>query len=88
MHVVSGVAHQKCGRIVDGRVITSTLNWAKKMVVKVWEVNGLVDHKVMHLSGLWVIISMASANGGVLGLSTEGWVIAFIHNRSVNIKEN
>jgi hypothetical protein len=44
MRVVSGVARQKLAHIVNGHVINSTLHWAKEMVVKMWDVNGLVDH--------------------------------------------
>jgi hypothetical protein len=46
MHVVSGVARQKLAHIVNGHVhvINSTLHWAKEMVVKMWDVNSLVDH--------------------------------------------
>jgi hypothetical protein len=44
MHVVSGVMHQKLRHIVDSLIINSTLHRAKEMVVKVRNVNGLVDH--------------------------------------------
>jgi hypothetical protein len=42
---------------------------------------------MIYLAGLRVIISKAAANGGV-GLSAEGWVIAFNNNRSIIVKKN
>jgi hypothetical protein len=87
MCVVSGVIHQKIGHLIDSHVISSTLHWAKKMVVKMWKMNGLVDHYVVYPASLWVIISKASTNGGIV-LSNKGWVIAFNNNLSVLIKKN
>ncbi len=43
MRLVSGVSRQKFGQAVNGHVIHTTLHWAKKVMVKVWDVDGLVD---------------------------------------------
>ncbi len=34
----------KFGCIIDDRIINSTLHRAKEMVVKMWDMNGMVDH--------------------------------------------
>ena len=87
MRVVSGVARQKFRRLVNGHVINSALHWAKEMMVKVWNVYGLVDHNVIHLAGQRVIIGKRTTNGGI-SFSAEGRVISFDDNRSVVVKKN
>ncbi len=87
MRVVSGVVRQKFRRLVDSHVINSTLHWAKEMVVKMWNVDGLVNHDVIYFAGQRVIIGKRTTNGGI-GLSAEGGVIPFDNNRSVIIKQN
>jgi hypothetical protein len=86
MRVVSGVRHQKFRRVVDNHVINSTLHWTKEMLVKMWDMDGLVDHLVIYLAD-WVIISKASANSGI-GLSAKKGVITLDNNRSVIVKED
>jgi hypothetical protein len=44
MHAVCFVAHQKFGCIIDDHIINSALYWAKEMVVKMWDMSGLIDH--------------------------------------------
>jgi hypothetical protein len=44
MHLVSGVSHQKNGQVINGHIIHTTLHWAKKVMVKMWNVDGLVDN--------------------------------------------
>ncbi len=87
MCVVSGVRRQKFGRIVDDHIINSTLHWAKEMVVKMWDMIGLVDHQLIYLASLRVIMSKAATNGGV-GHSAKDWVIAFNNNRFIIVKNN
>jgi phage baseplate assembly protein gpV len=87
MRVVSGVVRQKFRRLVDGHVINSTLHWAKEMVVKVGDMDSLVNHNVINLTGHRVIIGKRTTNGGI-GLSAEGGVISFDNNGSVIIKQN
>jgi hypothetical protein len=45
MRLVSGVSRQKFWQVINGHVIHTTLHWAKKVMVKVWDVNGLVDNQ-------------------------------------------
>jgi hypothetical protein len=87
MRVVSGVARQKFRRFVDGHVINSTLHWAKEVVVKVWDINGLVDHYVIYFTGQWVIIGERTTNGGI-SFSAERRVIPLNDNWSVIVKKN
>ncbi len=56
MHLVSGVSCQEFGQVVNGQVIHTTLYWAKKVMVKMWDVDGLVDNQGEHPPSLWVII--------------------------------
>ena len=87
MCVVSGVVRQKFRFLVDGHVIKSTLHWAKEMLVKVWDVDGLVNHDVIFLAGQRVIIGKCTTNDGI-SFSVQGGVIPFDNNRSVVIKKN
>jgi hypothetical protein len=57
------------------------------MVVKMWDMYGLVDHNVIYLAGQGVIIGKRTTNGGV-GFSAKGGVIPFDNNRSVVVKKN
>jgi hypothetical protein len=57
MRLVSGVSCQEFGQVVNNQVIHTTLHWVKKVMVKMWDVDGLVDNQGGHPSGLWVIIS-------------------------------
>ena len=56
MRLVSGVSCQEFGQVLNGQVIHTTLHWAKKVVVKMWDVDGLVDNQGEHPPALWVII--------------------------------
>jgi len=87
MRVVSEVVRQKFRRLIDGHVINSTLHWAKEMVVEVRDMDSLVNHNVINLTGHRVIIGKRTANGGI-GLSAEGGVISFDNDRLVIIKQN
>jgi hypothetical protein len=57
------------------------------MVVKVWDVSGLVNHDVIYFTGQRVIIGKRTANGGI-SFSAKGGVIPFDNNRSVVVKKN
>jgi len=57
------------------------------MVVKVWDINGLVDHNVIYLTGQRVIIGKRTTNGGI-SFSAEGRVIPLNDNWSVVVKKN
>ncbi len=56
MRLVSGVSCQEFGQVVNGQVIHTTLHLAKKVMLKMWDVDGLVDNQGEHPPGLWVII--------------------------------
>ncbi len=77
MRLVSGVSRQKFWQVVNGHFIHMTLHWAKKVMVKVWDVDGLVDNQVEHSPSLWVIISDHTTHS-LINLTSEGVVIA--HN--------
>jgi hypothetical protein len=77
MCLVSGVSHQKFWQVIDGHVIHTTLHWAKKVMVKVWDVDGLVDNQAEHPPGLWVIISDHTTHS-LISLTSEGLFMA--HN--------
>jgi hypothetical protein len=47
-------------------------------MVKVWDVDGLVDNQVEHPPGLWVIIGNHTTHS-LISFTSEGLVIA--HNR-------
>ena len=87
MHVVSGVRRQKFRRIFDCHVINSTLHWTKEMVIKVRNMDCLVDHQVKHLTGIGVIISNCPANGGKC-FSAKVWAVPPDNNRSIKVKGN
>jgi hypothetical protein len=77
MHLVSGVSRQKFWQVINGHVIHTTLHWANKVMVKVWDVDGLVDNQVERPPGLWVIISNHTTHS-LISLTSKGLVIA--HN--------
>jgi hypothetical protein len=77
MRLVSGVSRQKFWQVVDGHIIHTTLHQAKKVMVKVWDVDGLVDNQVERPPGLWVIISNHTTHS-LVSLTSKGIVIA--HN--------
>ena len=81
MRMFSGVTRQEFWRLVDGHVINSALHRAEEMVVKMWDVNSLVYHQVVNLTGLWVIIGKSATNCGVCGRA-QGRVIALDINWS------
>ena len=54
---VSGqVLHQELWYVVDDNFIYSALHGAKQVVVKVGDLYGLVDNKVVYLSSQWMSI--------------------------------
>ncbi len=77
MRVVSGVSPQKFWQVVNGHVIHTTLHWAKKVMVKAWDVDGLVDNQVEHPPGLWVIIDDHTTHSPI-SFTSEGLII--VHN--------
>jgi hypothetical protein len=78
MHLVGGVSRQKFWQVVNGHVIHTTFHWAMKVMVKVWDVDGLVDNQVEHPLSLWVIISDHTTHN-LISLTSKGLIIA--HNK-------
>ena len=56
MAVWGQVLHQKLWYVVDGNVINSALHGAKQVVVKVVDLYGLVDNKMVYLYSQWMSI--------------------------------
>ena len=48
--------HQEIWYVVYGNVINSALHGAKQVVIKVWDLYGLVDNKMVYLSRQWMNI--------------------------------
>ncbi len=87
MHLVSGVSHQKFWQVVNGRAIHTTLHWAKKVIVKVWNVDGLVDNQVERLPGLWVIIGNHTTHS-LISFTSEGLIIAHNGDRLLKVQND
>jgi hypothetical protein len=71
-----GLAAKKL-QVVNGHVIQTTLHWAKKVMVMVWDVDDLVDNQVERPPGPWVIIRDHTTHS-LISLTSEGLIIA--HN--------
>jgi hypothetical protein len=87
MHLVSGVSRLKFRQAVNGHVIHTTLHWAKKVMVKMWDVYGLVDNQVEHPPGLWVIIGNYTTHS-LIGFTSEGLIIAHNRDRSIIVQND
>jgi hypothetical protein len=87
MRLVSGVSCQKFGQVIEGCVIHTTLPWAKKVMVKVWDVYGLIDDQVEHPLGLWVIIGNYTTNG-LVSFTSKGLIIAHNKDRSIIVQND
>ena len=48
--------HQELWYVVDGNVVNSTLYRAKQVVIKVGDLYGSVDNKMVYLSSQWMSI--------------------------------
>jgi len=78
---------KKLGILLMVTSLTSTLHWAKEVVVKMWDMHGLINHNVIDLASQGVITGKRTTSGGI-GLSAKGGVIPFDNNRSVKVKES
>ncbi len=87
MRLVSGVSCQKFGQVVNGHVIHTTLHWAKKVMVKMWDADGLVDNQVEHPPGLWVIIGNYTTHS-LISFTSEGLIIAHNGDRSIIVQND
>jgi hypothetical protein len=77
MRLVSGVSCKKFWQVVNNHVIHTTLHWAKKVIVKVWDVDGRVDDQVERPPSLRVVIGSHTTHS-LISVRSEGRVIA--HN--------
>jgi hypothetical protein len=87
MRLVSGVSCQKFGQVVNNHVIHMTLHWAKKVMVKVWDVDGLIDDQVEHPPGLRIIVGYNTTHG-LVSLTSEGLIIAHNGDRSIIVQND
>jgi hypothetical protein len=87
MRLVSGVSRQKCGQVVNGHIIHTTLHWAKKVMVKMWDVDGLVDNQVERPPGLWVIIGNYTTHS-LISITSEGLVVTHKGDRSIIVQND
>ncbi len=87
MHLVSGVSSQKFGQVVNSHVIHTTLHWANKVMVKVWDVDGLIDDQVEHPPGLRIIVGYNTTHG-LVSLISEGLIIAHNRDRSIIVQSD
>ncbi len=87
MRLVSEVSRQKFWQVLDGHIIHTTLHWAKKVIVKVWDVDGLVDNQVECSPGLWVIISNHTTHS-LINFTSKGLVIAHNGDRSLIVQND
>jgi hypothetical protein len=63
-------------------VIHTSLHWAKKVMVKVWDVYGLIDDQVECPPGLR-IIKGSYTSPGLVGFTSKGLIIT--HNGDMSI---
>ncbi len=82
MHLVSGVSSQEFGQVINGQVIHTKLHWAKKVMVKMWDVDGLVDNQEDRPPGLCVIIGNYTTHSQI-SFGSKGMVIAHNKDRSM-----
>jgi hypothetical protein len=61
------------------------LHWAKKVMVKVWDVDGLIDDQVEHPPSLWVIISNYTTHG-LVSFTSKGLIIAHNGDRCIMLE--
>jgi hypothetical protein len=87
MRLVNGVSCQKYRQVVNNHVIHTTLHWAKKVMVKVWDVDGLVDDQVERSPSLWIIIGYYT-NHSLISFPSDGLVIAHNEDRSIIVQND
>ena len=87
MHLVSGVHSQKLWHVFNNHVIHTTLYWAKKVMVNMWDVDGLVDNQGGHPPGLWVIIGNYTTHS-LISFTSKGLIIARNKDRSIIVQND
>ncbi len=76
-----GSVAKKIGQVVNGHVI-HTAHWAKKVMVKMWDVDDLVDNQGECPPGLGVIIGNYTSHI-LISITSEGLVVAHKGDRSI-----
>jgi hypothetical protein len=64
-----------------------TLHWAKKVMVKVWDVYGLIDNQVERPPDLWIIIGNYTTHS-LIGFTSEVLIIAHNGDRSIKVQND
>ncbi len=77
----------KNGQVVKVHVIHTTLHWEKKVMVKMWDVDGLVDNRVEHPPNLWVIIGNRTTHS-LISFTSKGLIIAHNGDRSIIVQND
>ena len=87
MRFVSRVGDQKFWCLTNSHVINTALHWAEQVMVKVGNMDGLVNHQVKNLASLRMVVSYHTADG-VIRLGTEGSIITLHLDGSIVIMDN
>ena len=87
MHLVSRLCCQKFWRLVNNYVIHATLHRAKKVIVKVWHVDSLVNDQVERPPCLWVSVSYHPTYS-LVSLTSKGLVVSYDCHWSIVVKDN
>jgi hypothetical protein len=86
MRLVSGVSCQEFGQVVNNHVIHMALHLAKKVMVKMWDVDGLIDNQVEHPPGLRIIVGYNTTDG-LVSLTSKLLIIAHNRDRSIIVQK-
>jgi hypothetical protein len=87
MRLVSGVSCQKFGLVVNNHVIHMTMHWAKKVMVKVWDVDVLIDDQVECPPGLRIIVGYDTTHG-LVSPTSNGLIIADNGDRPIIVQSD
>jgi hypothetical protein len=87
MRLVSGVSCQEFEQVVNNQVIHTTLHWAKKVIVKMWDVDGLVDNQGECPPGLRIIVGYDTTHD-LVSFTSEGLIIAHNGDRSIIVQSD
>ncbi len=68
-------------------MVHTTLHWSKKVMVRVWDVDGLIDDQVEHPPGLWVIIGNYTTHS-LIGFTSKGLIIAHNRDRAIIVQSD
>jgi hypothetical protein len=63
------------------------MHWAKKVMVKLWDVDGLIDDHVEHPPGLRIIVGYNTTHS-LVSLTSEGLIIAHNGDRAIIVQSD